>query len=226
MHNTYGYIRGTEGTDGDHIDVFLSDNPTSGNVYVVDQVNPSTGEFDEHKVMYGFATEEEARQAYLSNYSDGWQGLGNITEVSREDFKKWVESSHRKTKPFAEYKSVKKKPAGKPAGSARGPVAKPAEKPKREHKRIVSDDQMEELRKKLRDKFGTLNAGIDVERMLLGAMYAVGKIERGVTKFADYAREMVDEIGDSIRQYLKAFYNAVRDMPEAAEYRDHMDTPE
>ena len=226
MHNTYGYIRGTEGTDGDHIDVFLSDNPTSGNVYVVDQVNPSTGEFDEHKVMYGFATEEEARQAYLSNYSDGWQGLGNITEVSREDFKKWVESSHRKTKPFAEYKSVKKKPAGKPAGSARGTVAKPAEKPKREHKRIVSDDQMEELRKKLRDKFGTLNAGIDVERMLLGAMYAVGKIERGVTKFADYAREMVDEIGDSIRPYLKAFYNAVRDMPEAAEYRDHMDTPE
>ena len=222
MHNTYGYIRGTEGTDGDHIDVFLSDNPTSGNVYVVDQVNPSTGEFDEHKVMYGFATEEEARQAYLSNYSDGWQGLGNITGVSREDFKKWVESSHRKTKPFAEYKGLKKKPAGEPAGSARGAVAKP----KREHKRIVSDDQMEELRKKLRDKFGTLNAGIDVERMLLGAMYAVGKIERGVTKFADYAREMVDEIGDSIRPYLKAFYNAVRDMPEAAEYRDQMDTPE
>ena len=222
MHNTYGYIRGTEGTDGDHIDVFLSDNPTSGNVYVVDQVNPSTGEFDEHKVMYGFATEEEARQAYLSNYSDGWQGLGNITGVSREDFKKWVESSHRKTKPFAEYKGLKKKPAGEPAGSARGAVAKP----KREHKRIVSDDQMEELRKKLREKFGTLNAGIDVERMLLGAMYAVGKIERGVTKFADYAREMVDEIGDSIRPYLKAFYNAVRDMPEAAEYRDQMDTPE
>lgn len=218
MHNTYGYVRGTEGFDGDHIDVFLSDNPTSGKVYVVDQVNEH-GDFDEHKVMYGFASEEEARQAYLSNYSEGWQGLGNITEVSREEFKKWVESSHRKTKPFAEYKNVKK---GKTAGKAADTVAKP----KKEHKRIVSDDQMEELRKKLLEKFGNMNAGIDVERMLLGAMYAVGKIERGVTKFADYAREMVEEIGDSIRPYLKAFYNAVRDMPEAAEYRGLMDTPE
>ncbi len=106
MHNTYGYIRGTEGVDGDHIDVFLSDNPTSGKVFVVDQVNPSTGDFDEHKVMYGFASEEEARQAYLSNYAEGWKGLGKITEVSREEFKKWVESSHRKTKPFYNYKRV------------------------------------------------------------------------------------------------------------------------
>ena len=107
MHYTYGYIRGTEGVDGDHIDIFLSDNPTNGSVYVVDQINPGTGEFDEHKVMYGFGSEEEAREAYLANYSKGWKGLGNITEVSREDFKKWIESSHRKTKPFAEYKSVK-----------------------------------------------------------------------------------------------------------------------
>lgn len=98
--------------------------------------------------------------------------------------------------------------------------------PEQQHKRIVSDDQMEDLKKKLREKFGTLNAGIDVERMLLGAMYAVGKIERGVTKFADYAAEMVEEIGDAIRPYLKAFYEAVRNMPEAAEYRDQMDSPE
>lgn len=109
MNNTYGYIRGTEAVDGDHIDVFLSDDPTSGNVYVVDQVDPETGEFDESKVMYSFGSEEEAREAYLSNYEKGWKGLGNITEVSREDFKKWIESSHRKTKPFAEYKSVKHK---------------------------------------------------------------------------------------------------------------------
>ena len=212
MNNTYGYIRGTEGVDGDHIDVFLSDNPASGKVFVVDQVNPNTREFDEHKVMYGFNDATEAKIAYFKNYNKGWKGFGNITEVSREEFKKWVESSHRKTKPFAEYKSVKKE------------QSKP--KPEKQHKRIVSDDQMEDLRKKLREKFGTLNAGIDVERMLLGAMYAVGKIERGVTKFADYAAEMVEEIGDAIRPYLKAFYEAVRNMPEAAEYRDQMTSPE
>ena len=105
MHNTYGYIRGTEGVDGDHIDIFLSDNPNEGNVFVVDQVNKD-GSFDEHKVMYGFADKESARQAYLSNYEDGWQGLGNITEVSKEEFKKWIGSSKRKTKPFAEYKGI------------------------------------------------------------------------------------------------------------------------
>ena len=107
MHQNYGYIRRTEGTDGDHIDVFLSDNPEQGNVFVVDQIDPKTGAFDEHKVMYGFGSLEEARAAYLSNYEEGWQGLGNITEVSKEEFKKWIDSSHRKTKPFAEYKSVK-----------------------------------------------------------------------------------------------------------------------
>lgn len=105
MNNTYGYIRGTEGVDGDHIDIFLSDNPTEGNVYVVDQVNPD-GSFDEHKVMYGFNSVDEARAAYLSNYEEGWKGLGTITEVSKEEFKKWVNSSKRKTKPFSEYKSV------------------------------------------------------------------------------------------------------------------------
>lgn len=107
MHNTYGYIRGTESVDGDHIDIFLSDNPTAGNVFVVDQVNKD-GSFDEHKVMYGFPDMESAKRAYLSNYEEGWQGLGNITEVSKEDFKAWIDSSKRKTKPFAEYTSVKK----------------------------------------------------------------------------------------------------------------------
>lgn len=103
MNNTYGYIRGTKGTDGDHIDLFLGN---SGNgVYVVDQLKED-GSFDEHKVMYGFGSLDEAREAYLSNYSSGWKGLGSITGVSKETFKKWVDSSIRKTKPFSEYKSV------------------------------------------------------------------------------------------------------------------------
>ena len=106
MHSTYGYIRGTKGTDGDQIDVYLSDNPTAGNVYVVDQVNQRTGGFDEHKVMYGFNSMEEAVQAYRDQYEDGWK-VGTVTEVSREEFKKWVDSSTRKTKPFAEYKGIK-----------------------------------------------------------------------------------------------------------------------
>ena len=107
MNNTYGYIRGTEGVDGDHIDVFLGPDMNSDMVYVVDQVN-TDGSFDEHKVMMGFSSLEDARSAYLSNYEDGWQGLGNITGVALDGFKKWIDSSTRKTKPFSEYKGIKR----------------------------------------------------------------------------------------------------------------------
>ncbi|MBD5172410.1 MAG: hypothetical protein HDT02_04250 [Bacteroidales bacterium] len=108
MNHTYGYIRGTESVDGDHIDVFLSDTPEEGNVYVVDQYEPD-GTFDEHKVMYGFPDAEAARSAYLSNYEKGWGNTRRIdvTGVTKEGFKKWIGASRRKTKPFADYKSVK-----------------------------------------------------------------------------------------------------------------------
>ena len=82
MHYDYGYIKGTEGVDGDHIDVYLSDEPTKGNVYVVDQVNQKDGTFDEHKVMYGFPSMEAAITAYKGQHEDGWK-VGTVTEVSR-----------------------------------------------------------------------------------------------------------------------------------------------
>ena len=107
MNNTYGYIRGTESVDGDHIDVFLGPDMNSDMVYVVDQVN-TDGSFDEHKVMIGFSSLEDARSAYLSNYEEGWKGLGNITGVALDEFKKWIDSSKRKTKPFSEYKGIKR----------------------------------------------------------------------------------------------------------------------
>lgn len=115
MHDTYGYILGKIGVDGDHIDMFINDaadlDTFDGNVYVVDQVNPETGEFDEHKVMYGYPSEEAATEAYLANYSKGWKGLGKVTDVPKATFDKWLESSDRKTKPFADYAMVQKEQA-------------------------------------------------------------------------------------------------------------------
>lgn len=115
MTHTYGYIRGTEGVDGDHIDVYLHSDMDQWNgskVFVVDQYNPD-GSFDEHKVMLGFNDRDEAFSAYLSNYEDGWEKGRrlDVTGVNLDDFEKWIESSKRKTKPFAEYKSVKPLPA-------------------------------------------------------------------------------------------------------------------
>ncbi|NDW19419.1 hypothetical protein D0T53_10935 [Dysgonomonas sp. 216] len=108
MNNAYGYIRKTKGKDGDHIDVFLGANPESKTVFVVDQVNQDSS-FDEHKVMLGFDSIEQAREAYLSNYEQGWQGLGNITQTDIDTFKKWANSNTRKIKPFAEYKEIQEK---------------------------------------------------------------------------------------------------------------------
>ena len=113
MANTYGYIKGTEGVDGDHIDVFLHSDMDQWNgrkVFVVDQTNRD-GSFDEHKVMLGFNDKDEAMTAYLANYDKTWAdthpGL-RISETNIEDFNKWVQSSHRKTKPFADYTTVSK----------------------------------------------------------------------------------------------------------------------
>ena len=112
MNNTYGYIRGAVGVDGDHIDVFLSNDIDGWNgrkVYVVDQYNPD-GTFDEHKVMLGFNDMDEAKSDYLANYEKGWEDGRRIvvSTTNLEDFEKWIDSSHRKTKPFAEYAGVKK----------------------------------------------------------------------------------------------------------------------
>ena len=111
MDNTYGYFKGTQGVDGDHIDVYLSndmDNWSGDNVYVIDQYNPD-GSFDEHKVMFGFDNKDEALSNFLANYSQGWGDSRklDVTPISMDGFKKWVDSSHRKTKPFASYKAVK-----------------------------------------------------------------------------------------------------------------------
>ena len=117
MHDTYGYILGKIGVDGDHIDMFINDaadlDTFDGNVYVVDQVNPETGEFDEHKVMYGYPDEAAATKAYLSNYSKGWKGLGKVTSVPKATFDKWLESSDRKTKPFRDYAMIQHEEAKK-----------------------------------------------------------------------------------------------------------------
>lgn len=94
----YGYIKGTEGHDGDHVDVFMGPHAEDASkpVYVVDQIHPDTGRFDEHKVLMGYGSEQEARDAYQSNYAPGWKGLGGITEMSQPEFKDWVRKGDTK----------------------------------------------------------------------------------------------------------------------------------
>jgi hypothetical protein len=83
----YGYIKNTKGNDGDHVDVFIGNNPESQKAFVVNQIDVKSGKFDEHKVMLGFNTFEEAKAGYLANYEEDWKGGNLITELSIDELK-------------------------------------------------------------------------------------------------------------------------------------------
>lgn len=92
MAADYGYIRGYRGADGDNVDIFIGLVPESDKVFVINQVSPDTGEFDEHKVMMGFMSEAAARQTYLESYSRGWKGLGSIVPCTLSQLKWWLKN--------------------------------------------------------------------------------------------------------------------------------------
>lgn len=220
MQNDYGYIRGTESVDGDHIDIYLGDNTASEKVFVMDAIDQKTGAFDEHKVLLGFDSAEAALDAYLANYEKGWKP-GTLTEVSLGEFRKWIESSHRKTKPFAEYKNVKTEGAqGTPATHGRptgDPRATPEENaaPEVTQNTIFTESAADKARARMRARLGRLNAGLDPEMLSDGIIVAGYYIERGARTFAAYAKAMIKDFGDAIRPYLKGIYTGLSMMPEA-----------
>jgi GGDEF domain-containing protein len=105
MQDHYGEIKLGEGADGDAVDVFIPEGLTRGQIdstdkaFIVDQIDPQTGKFDEHKVMLGYPTKESAKEAYFRNYAENWQGLGKITEMPVDKFKSWLKDSNARKLP-------------------------------------------------------------------------------------------------------------------------------
>jgi len=94
MPAAYGYVKSTEGYDGDHVDVYLGPDHDSDKVFVVDQIDAETGKFDEHKCFLSFANKNSALNAYRKAFSDGKASdrIGAVTEMTMDRFKSWVKS--------------------------------------------------------------------------------------------------------------------------------------
>jgi hypothetical protein len=112
MPDHYGYIKGTEGADGEHVDAYVGSNPESEKVFIIDQNHAHTGKFDEHKAMLGYDTQEQAVDAYKNAFSDGRgeQRIGNVTATNVDGFKDWLKNENTK-KPAVEAK-IEQAPQG------------------------------------------------------------------------------------------------------------------
>lgn len=101
MKYPYGYIRRTEGIDGDHVDVYIGPNEDAKNVYVVHQQKaPNFDRYDEDKCMLGFNSADEAKKAYLDHYNDK-RFFGSMTVMPFEQFKKKVLSTFKRPQKIA-----------------------------------------------------------------------------------------------------------------------------
>lgn len=100
MSDHYGYLKRTTGADNEHIDTYVGRNSESEHVFIVDQVDQQTGSFDEHKVMLGFNSQDDAVQAYSSNFDQGWK-VGPVRAMSTDEFKTWLKEGDTK-KPAGE----------------------------------------------------------------------------------------------------------------------------
>ena len=109
MPADYGYVKRTEGADGDHVDVYVGPDESSSNVFVIDQKDHRTGKFDEHKVMLGFDSLRSAIQSYTNGFSDGKAHLrlGNVARLSMKEFKQWL-SHHDTKKPIRNQSAIDK----------------------------------------------------------------------------------------------------------------------
>lgn len=97
MPDHYGYVKRSEGADGDQVDVFMGPHPDSGHVVVVHQ-QTLEGKFDEHKAMLGYKSTADALQAYDRAFSDGrgFERVKDMEVMTPDEFKSWVKSDKPK----------------------------------------------------------------------------------------------------------------------------------
>lgn len=108
------------------------------------------------------------------------------------------------------------KPAEREAWIKGYDTAPPAGKQAVSANTIFTEDAAAKAREILRKKLGQMNSGLDPEMMQAGITLAGYHIEKGARTFAAYAKAMLEDLGDSVRPYLKSWYMGVKYDPRAA----------
>lgn len=225
MHFDYGYIRLTEGTDGDHVDCYLGPDKDAERVFIVNQMKKPPGEikkdgkawteFDEQKCMLGFNSAADAKAAYLKQYDDP-RFFGSMTEMSFEDFRKKVLDKKNHGKKIAKLLHT-------PGGGVFGGAAADSQVsfPKEANGDMAQYfmDHPEKLKeKKMRDKIKTaVSAGWIREKAVSGL--AKRNIALGGKDQAQVARKAVDyarakELGEGVsdaREGLRGILGKFKD---------------
>ena len=140
MAHDYGYIRGTlSDADEDHVDCFIGPNPESHMVFIIDQNDPATGKFDEHKVIFGASTKAEAEAVYLSCYDKDWKGLAGTKSMHLYEFKRWLKTGDTGKPSVGQVveKAAESRPEAVVAGAA--PSAEPSVLPLLQQAKAESD---------------------------------------------------------------------------------------
>ncbi|MEX2964740.1 LPD1 domain-containing protein, partial [Microbulbifer sp. TYP-18] len=178
----YGYIRKTEGADGDHVDVFVGPDVDSERVFVVDQVNRD-GSFDEHKVLLGFSDKAKAIAGYKGAYDKGWK-VGPVTAMELTGFKDWLKGDT--SRPVSQ---------SFPASTSATKKRQPSRRKKREQPRKKIEDIGEKMAGARKDAFQNSTAALKSGDL---ANQPLGKI---------WPKDAFQDLGNP---FVEAFAHAVR----------------
>jgi len=199
MTEPYGYIKRTVGGDKEHIDVYLGKHLTEDNpVFVIDQIDPSTKKFDEHKVVFGAKGYGEAKDIYDNHFSDdsGEVRRGAVTKMDLQSFQKWLKGDTTTALKYQEPKTTSK--------------AAPERRADTTTRKSVSDMSADELRQALLTDHLT---GINNRR----AYEEAEKLPIQVSSDADSLKWINDNMGhESGDKMLKAIGEAFRSETDQA----------
>lgn len=211
----YGYFRGTEGADGDHVDFYMGDDPDVQHAYVIDQVDADTGAYDEAKVMLGYDAPQDARDAHSAAFSDGKGAArrGGMMKLTIPELKEWLASDKTKQPISRQAKAAERKRAQAPSAAAVQTTAPTTGilSSLSQEKQDRAADLKARLAAKVRNQ---ASSGLDPEYITLGAELVALYIEGGARKFGEMLRDFAASTGLSIREAqapMRAAYTHVRD---------------